>query len=161
MLKNKNGVIGHAGGTDGKRAYIHSDPELNYQIVFLTNYDAIPFQQIIEDMLCILENKSYKVPKEVNRKAAIISTAVLKKYVGIYDFAELEHLRLDIKFEEGKLTAYQNGENAGILIPETETIFFSNSKSAESLEFKKAEGNNFKLIMDFKGAKWEGLKVLD
>ena len=158
-LKNKNGVIGHAGGTDGKRAYIHSNPNLKYKFVFLTNYDAIPFQQIMEDVQKILEGKPYEVPKEVNRIAINLPQDVLKKYVGAYDFEEIEHMILEVKLEEGTLVVYQNGENNGVLFPESETVFFSDKKSAKSFEFRKNEKKSFDALMDFRGAKWEGVRL--
>ncbi len=159
ILKNKSGVIGHAGGTDGKRAYIHSNPELKYKFVFLTNYDAIPFQKIIEDVQKILEGKPYDVPKEINRIAIEISEDILKKYVGAYNFEEIEHLILEVKLEEGKLVVYQDGENNGVLFPESETVFFSDKKSAESFEFRKNDKASFDALMDFRGAKWEGVRL--
>ncbi len=159
-LKNKNGVIGHAGGTDGKLAYLHSNPELKYKFVFLTNYDAIPFQKIIEDVQKILEGKPYEVPKEVTRIVIKLPEEVLKKYVGVYDFEEIEHLILEVKLEEGNLVVYQDGENSGTLFPENQTVFFSDKKSAESFEFiKKNEKNFFDAIMDFRGAKWKGVRL--
>lgn len=158
-LKNKNGVIGHAGGTDGKRAYIHSNPDLKYKFVFMTNYDAIPFQKIIEDVQAILEGKPYDVPKEIARIAIELPEDILEKYVGKYDFEELEHLILEVKLEDGKLVVYQDGENNGILFPESETIFFSDKKSAESFEFRQNDKNSFDAFMDFKGAKWEGVRL--
>ena len=159
ILKNKTGVIGHAGGTDGKRAYIHSNPKLKYKFVFLTNYDAIPFQKIIEDVQKILEGKPYQVPKEINRIAVEIPQDVLNKYVGAYDFEEIEHLILEVKLEEGKLVVYQDGENNGILFPESETVFFSDKKSSESFEFRKNDKDSFDALMDFRGAKWEGVRL--
>ncbi|MFK7774625.1 MAG: serine hydrolase domain-containing protein [Saprospiraceae bacterium] len=158
-LKNENGVIGHAGGTDGKRAYVHSNPDLKYKFVFLTNYDAIPFQKIVEDLQKILEGKPYEIPKEVNRIAINLPENVLKKYVGKYDFVEIEHLILDIKLEEGKLVVYQDGENNGTLFPESKTVFFSDKKSEESFEFQKNDKDSFDAIMGFRGAKWKGVRL--
>jgi hypothetical protein len=83
----------------------------------------------------------------------------LKKYEGKYDFEEIEHMVLEIKLEDGQLVVYQDGENNGALYPESETVFFSYKKSAESFEFKKNEKNSFDALMDFKGAKWEGVRL--
>lgn len=151
--------IGHAGGTGGKRAYVFKNYEKDYSIVFLSNYDEIPFQQITEDLEKILEEKSYQIPKAVNRIAIEIPQNILSKYEGIYNFAEIEHLKLKFVVENDTLVAYQNGNLSGKLFAENDSIFFWDTKSSESIIFQKNENNGYKVLMDFKGAKWEGLKV--
>ncbi|WP_291726111.1 serine hydrolase domain-containing protein [Bernardetia sp.] len=157
-LQDKN-IIGHAGGTQGKRAYVFKNYEKEYSIVFLTNYDEIPFQQITEDLKNILEGKPYQIPKEVNRTAIEIPQNILSNYEGTYDFAEIEHLKLKFVVEKDTLVAYQDGKFSGKLLAENDSTFFWDKKSAESIIFQKNENNEYKVLMDFKGAKWEGLKV--
>ena len=66
-----------------------------------------------------------------------VSPEILKKYLGNYDFAEIEHMKLEVKLEKEKLFVYQEGENQGELIPENDSIFFAEPKSGESFEKKK------------------------
>ena len=152
-------TIGHAGGTQGKRAYIFKNYEQNYTIVFLANYDELPFQRLVEDLKNIVEGKPYTLPKKVDRKAIQLPISLLSKYEGVYDFAELEHLQLKFIVEHNKLFAYQNGKNNGELFAENDTTFFWDTTSAESIIFQKNDNQDYKILMDFKGAKWEGLKI--
>lgn len=156
---HKEMQIGHAGGTKGKRAYIFKDYKLDYAIIFLANYDEIPFQKIIEDIKKILEEKPYQLPKEVNRKEIILPKELLENYTGTYDFAELEHLQLKFVVEDKNLVAYQNGQKNGQLFAENDSTFFWDKKSAESVIFKRQSRKEYKVLLDFKGAKWEGIKV--
>lgn len=153
------GGIGQAGGTQGKRAYVYKNVEQDYSIIFLANYDEIPFQKITEDLKNILEGKSYELPKKVNRQALQLAPDSLKKYQGTYDFAEIGHLQLKVVLEGRQLMVYQNGKSAGALFPEGKGIFFWDAESPESFQFIPLEGGTFKVLMDFKGAKWEGLKI--
>ncbi|WP_338769503.1 serine hydrolase domain-containing protein [Bernardetia sp. ABR2-2B] len=156
---NEENQIGHAGGTQGKRAYTFKNYEQNYSLTFLSNYDEIPFQQIVEDLKKILEGKPYQIPKEINRIEIKLPTTVLSRYEGTYDFAEIEHLQLEFILEDGYLMAYQNEKLNGKLFAENDSTFFWDKKSKESVVFRKKENEEYKALLDFKGVRWEGLKV--
>ncbi|PIY07892.1 MAG: hypothetical protein COZ18_15095 [Flexibacter sp. CG_4_10_14_3_um_filter_32_15] len=156
---NEKNQIGHAGGTQGKRAYTFKNYEQNYNLTFLSNYDEIPFQQIVEDLKKILEGKPYQIPREVNRVEIKLPTTVLSHYEGTYDFAEIEHLQLKFILEDEYLMAYQNGKLNGKLFAENDSTFFWDKKSKESVVFRKKENEEYKALLDFKGVRWEGLKV--
>lgn len=153
------GSISHAGGTRGKRAYVERNFADNYSILFLTNYDAIPFQQLVKDLQNMLKGKKVKYPKAINRKVAKISSEILKKYVGTFDFVDAGHLILDIKFENDSLYVYQKGKNNGVLYPESKKIFFGDKNSEESIQFLKNDKGEYYILMDFQGVQWKGTKI--
>lgn len=154
-----NKTISHAGGTRGKRAYIERNFEKDYQFVFLTNIDMIPFDKIVKNLRNILINKDIKMPEKVNRNSISVNKDILKKYEGTYDLKDAGHILLNIKLVGHQLHLFQKGVDKGILFPETETIFFADSKSEESIEFKKDETGKYYILIDFQGVQWKGTLI--
>ncbi|MEL7452976.1 MAG: serine hydrolase domain-containing protein [Pseudomonadota bacterium] len=158
-LENESGIISHAGGSDGKRAYIETNTQYGYRFAFLTNYDAIPFSQIVSDVRAIVEGRDYTVPAPINRQSISVPISVLEQYIGTYGFAELEHLQLEFRVVDGALIVVQNGEPAGSLSAETSNIFFEDATSADSFEFKLQADGSYSVFMDWRGATWEGVAI--
>ncbi|MCP9198406.1 serine hydrolase [Gramella sp. GC03-9] len=154
-----DGSISHAGGTRGKRAYIERNFADDYSIVFLANYDAIPFEQLVKDLQDILNGKSVEMPKAIERKVAEVPVEILKKYEGTYDLVDAGHIMLTIRLENDNLYVYQKGENNGILYPENETTFFGDKNSKESVEFVQDENGDYYMLLDFQGVQWKGIKI--
>ncbi|MUP46005.1 serine hydrolase [Gramella sp. BOM4] len=154
-----NGSISHAGGTRGKRAYIERNFDDDYSIVFLTNYDAIPFEQLVNDLQAILKNEPVNMPEAIERKVTNLPVSILKKYEGTYDLVDEGHLILTIKLEEDNLQLYQNGKNNGTLYPENETTFFADKNSKESVEFVPNENGAYDMLIDFQGVQWKGVRI--
>jgi CubicO group peptidase (beta-lactamase class C family) len=157
-LRHEN-TISHAGGTQGKRGYVERNFKEDYSIVFLANYDVIPFQKLVEDLQKILKGEPVAMPKEVNRTAIEVSEDILQRYQGTYDFVDAGHLIMTLKLEEGILYVYQKGINNGPIYPETETIFFGDQTSEESMEFVKNDSGTYDVLMDFKGVRWKGVRI--
>ena len=155
------GRISQAGGTRGKRAYIERNYKDSYTIVFLANYDQIPFEQLVADLQRILKGEGVDMPKPISREAVHVAPGILKKYVGTYDLVDAGHLLLSIKLENDSLWVYQKGQNNGVLYPESERIFFSDPGSAESLEFVEDPSGHFYLLLDFQGVRWKGVRIAD
>lgn len=153
------GIVAHAGGTRGKRAYVERNYNKDYTLIFLSNYDQIPFEQIIKDARLILEEKEVVMPEAVNRKSIELSAKILKKYQGTYDLVDAGHILLDIKFENDSLYVYQKGKNNGVIVPETKTVFFSDPTKKESIEFVENEKGTFDMLIDFQGVQWRGANV--
>lgn len=155
-IGSDDGVIAHAGGTRGKRAYIEANTEDGYGFVFLANYDEIPFEQTVADMRAILEGEPYEVPEAIFRTATDLPDDILRRYEGTYSFAELGHLKLTIRLEGGQLNVYQDGSNNGPLTPESETVFFEDPESRDSVEFRLREGGGYDMLLDWQGVQWVG-----
>ena len=154
-----NGSISHAGGTRGKRAYVERNFEDQYTIIFLANYDALPFEKLVRDLQSILRGQTVKMPEAINRKSVYISPAILKKYEGTYDLVDAGHLTLTIKLENDSLYVYQKGINNGVLYPESESTFFSDKTSEESIRFVEDKPGEYFILMDFQGVQWKGIKI--
>ncbi len=151
--------VSHAGGTRGKRAFVERNYTEDYTIVFLANYDAIPFERLLSDLRGILTGKAVAMPERVHRKAIAVAPEVLKRYEGTYDFVEAGHLLLTIKLERDSLWVYQKGRNNGVLYPESEKVFFGDPESGESLEFVPEGTGGYHILMDFQGVQWKGVPV--
>ena len=151
--------ISHAGGTRGKRAYVERGFDPGYSIVFLANYDEIPFEKLVKDLRGILTGKEVEMPEPVSRKAIAVAPEVLGRYTGTYDLEEAGHLLLTIKLEQDSLRVYQKGQNNGVLYPESETVFFHDPASSESMEFVPDGSGGYHMLLDFQGVRWKGVKV--
>ncbi|WP_224483429.1 serine hydrolase domain-containing protein [Robertkochia aurantiaca] len=156
---SEDGIITHAGGSRGKRAWVYADPDHDFKIVFLTNFDDIPFERLTRDLVKIMKEEGVDIPRPVNRNSIEVSPEVLSRYEGTFDFAEAGHLKLTFKVEEGSLTAYQNGKKAGTLFSESERVFFWDPQSDESLEFVPDSEGEFYALMDFQGIQWKGYRL--
>lgn len=154
-----DGIISHAGGSRGKRAYVERNFKEDYSFVFLSNFDQIPFEQIIRDTRLILEGKKVEMPEAVNRKSMRLPVTTLKKYVGTYDLVDAGHIVLDIKLISDSLFVFQKGKNNGAIVPESQTVFFSDSTSKESIEFVENGNGSYDMLIDFQGVQWKGENV--
>ncbi|WKK84986.2 serine hydrolase [Marivirga arenosa] len=155
----EDNIITHAGGTKGKRAWVYTDLQKGYKIIFLANYDNIPFSRLTKDLIAIMNGDEVEIPKEVNRKAIEVPSSILEKYVGTYDFIDAGHIVIEVKLEEDQLNGYQKGNFAGELIPENDSTFFWDPKSKESFVFTTDANGNPIALMDFQGVRWEGVLV--
>jgi CubicO group peptidase (beta-lactamase class C family) len=151
--------ISHAGGTRGKRAYVERGFAPDYTLIFLANYDDIPFEQLVGDLRRILTGQPVDLPAPVERKAIALAPELLRQYVGTYDFVEAGHLLLTLKLESDSLRVYQKGQYNGVLYPENQRVFFGDPHSRESLEFVPDGEGGFFILMDFQGVQWRGVKV--
>lgn len=151
--------ISHAGGTRGKRAYIERSFNEDYTIIFLANYDAIPFEKLVSDLQKILLYESIEMPKIVSRIPVNVPTSILKRYEGTYDLVDAGHIILTIKCKNDSLYVYQNGKNNGVIYPESETTFFSDKSSEESIIFNKDDKGDYYMLMDFQGVQWKGIQI--
>jgi hypothetical protein len=157
VLSDTNGIIQKNGGADGIRAQIYTDTRLNYSFVLLSNYDEIPFQQTVIDLVNIITGKPYQLPAEINRKAVDVPVDVLRRYIGKYDFTEANHTKLEFRVEGSHLVLYQNGKKLQTLFAESKALFFEDPKSPVSYEFK-SNGNKWEVMWNSQGVQFKGVK---
>ncbi|MEE4210114.1 MAG: serine hydrolase domain-containing protein, partial [Parvularcula sp.] len=157
-LKDADGLIAHAGGSRGKRAYGEIDPDEGDAVVFLSNFDGIPFARLVTDLRALVKEEPYELPKEVNRQAITLSESALRRWTGRYRFAEIEGLELVIKLGDGVLELYQNGKLGGVMQPESESVFFENPASSESVAFEETEEGKV-MLLDWQGVTWRGERI--
>lgn len=156
-LKNKDDVIAWTGGSEGIRAYVHTDIKKEYSFVILANFDDIPLGDIINTTASIMESRPYELPKTIERKPITLSAEILNKYIGTYDFVDADHLLLDFKIQNNALVLYQGEELMAELFAESDGVFFADPSSEESFEFKKVNNSQI-VIAGWKGVKLKGIK---
>jgi hypothetical protein len=83
---------------------------------------------------------------------------VLSRYTGKYDFVEANHTNLEFRVEGAHLVLYQNGKKLQTLFAESKALFFEDSKSAISYEFK-SNGNNWEVMWNSQGVLFKGVKI--
>ena len=157
-LVDENSIIQHSGGSDGIRAHIYTNIYTKNSFVLLANYDGIPFQKTIEDLIKIIEGRAYEVPKALNRQHISLANDVLQKYKGEYVFADMNNLALKIKAENDYLIVFQDGEKIAKLVAENDSTFFDSPKEPESFEFIQNDKGVYDLLMGWKGVKIKGIK---
>lgn len=157
-LKRANGNIGWSGGGDGILSHANAVIKSNYEITMFSNYDEIPFGEILQDVEKIMTKQPYNLPKEINRKAVKLPLEIMERYVGKYYMKEFNEDEFEIRIENGGFVFYQNGEKNAELEAENENTLFADSKSEDCFVFEKDEGEDYKLIFHYKGMKIEGKK---
>jgi hypothetical protein len=128
-------------------------------VVFLTNYDEVAFGRMTQDLRALVRGEPYEIMKAISRTAISVPFEVRKQYDGTYLFAEANMLRLRVEASERGLNIYQNGELAGELLPESETVFFEDPSSADSFAFERQEDGSVVALMDWQGVQWRGVLV--
>lgn len=158
VMPDKNGNIGWSGGGEGIRTHAKASIKGNYEFVMFSNFDEIPFSQILADVESIMTNQPYDIPKEINRQSVTVDRNIMEQYVGKYDMAEFNHHEFEIRIEKDSFAFYQNGEFNTFLHAENDSTFFYDPKSAECFEFRKDGPDKHKLIFFWKGIPIQGLR---
>ncbi|SFR32285.1 CubicO group peptidase, beta-lactamase class C family [Robiginitalea myxolifaciens] len=156
LLRDESGIIEKNGGSDGIRAQIYTDVAADFNFVLLANYDEMPFQRTIVDMVALLNGDPYQVPKAINRTGITLPDEILEQYEGTYYFADMD-IPLEFKAASGGLEVFQDGESIGILQAESDSVFFEDPKAAESFEFLQDEDGAYFVMMGWKGIKLKGV----
>lgn len=155
-LKNKTGNVGWSGGGDGIITHINSALESNYEIALFSNYDEIPFGDILESVEKIMTNQPYELPKEINRKAIELPNSLMEKYVGKYHLAEFNGEEFEIRIEDDDFYFYQGGEKNTFMYAENDSTLFFDPKVADCFIFRKDREASYDLIFKMKGIEIKG-----
>lgn len=157
-IKNNKNSIGWSGGGDGILTHISHNIDGNYESSFFSNYDDIPFGDILETIDKIMKNEPYELPEKMNRKAISVSEDILKRYEGKYRVRAFNNNVFEYRVENGQLVMYQDGERGGILNAETDSTFFDVPDAVDYFEFRKIVGGGYKLIFHYKKVEMVGIK---
>lgn len=134
----KDSILIQSGGREGYRSFFSRNDKTGITFIFLCNYTDIPFQDICEDVINIIEGNPYRVRTNEARVAKDLPEETLKKYVGTY-MLEVDHNQFfEITLENGKLV-FSDGVERITLMAETETTFFENPQSSDSFKFSENE----------------------
>lgn len=157
-LTKENNEIGWSGGGDGILTHAKASLNSGYEIVFFSNYDDIPFGEILEDVEKIMTSKDYELPSELNRTSVTLERNIMERYVGKYDMAEFNHDEFEIRIENDSFTFYQNGEKNAVLVAENDSTLFYDPQSNDGFVFRKSENETYDLIFIYKGMEIKGTK---
>ena len=158
-MKNSKNAIGWSGGGDGLFCHANASLDSNYDLVFFSNYDAIPFGKILSTVDKIMNRENFELPKKVSWKAVSLKTSDLKKYVGKYNVREFNNDIFGFTIEKDSLVFYQNGERNSAIIPANDSTFYFESNEENHFQFRKTESDLLKLIFIYKGVEFEGLQI--
>ena len=156
-IKNNEDKIGWSGGGDGILSHVEYNISGNYELAFFSNYDEIPFGDILKTVDKIMNNEPYELPQKVNRKAIEVSESILKEYEGKYRVKAFNNSIFEYSVENGNLVMYQDGERGGTLNAETDSTFFEKTDDEDYFEFRKVDGK-YRLVFHYKGIELEGEK---
>ncbi|MBK8147250.1 MAG: serine hydrolase [Acidobacteria bacterium] len=114
--------VGHGGNATGFITYIARFPEDRVTVIVLSNNERGSAGKISNVLAAIAFGAKYEIPKE--RKAIGVTSSVIDKYVGQYDF-QYPQTTYTITNENGKLMLLEPGFPKDEMFAESETEFFS------------------------------------
>jgi hypothetical protein len=131
----KDSILVQAGGRPGYRAYFYMDLRTGVTFIFLSNYTGIPFQQVTNDIISIMENKPYEIPSIVNRVKIMLPENILQRYTGKFALEADDSQYFFVTLEKGRFfIAGKDGEKTE-MYADTETTFFDDPKSRDGYAF--------------------------
>lgn len=160
LLTNKNEEIGWSGGGDGILSHAKASVKSGYELVFFSNYDEIPFGEILETVERIMTGQAYELPQEINRQPIELSVDEMQRFVGDYQVKEFNNDTFGFRVERDSLVFYQNGEGRTALNAESDSSFFYEPSSEDYFLFREAEDGDYDLIFNYKGMEILGRKMI-
>lgn len=157
-MQSKN-IIGFSGGGDGILSHAKTVLDADYEIVFFSNYDAIPFGDILTTVDKIMKREAYELPKEVNWQSIVLANTTLEKYVGKYNVRDFNNEIFEFKLEQDSLVFYQSGERNTAIIPTNDSTFFFEPKEEDHFIFKDDGNGDYKLVFIYKKMPLVGKKI--
>ena len=123
-------VISHTGGWPGYITQLTRYPAQDITIIVLSNNESNA-PAVSQGLAGIINNFTVEAPY-IHREA-MIDTAVLNKYTGVY---RNRTLSMEIVKKDGKLFRRKQSSSDVALIPESATKFFYGDKSDRQIEFE-------------------------
>ncbi len=144
-------TISHGGGIPGFIAYLCYYPGEDVAIILLNNRgwfgDAL--NSINADLSAIIFHKPYELMRD--HVGINLTDAVLKKYVGQYDFDKKHHAYITLENGQLQMEAPQGGLPKSPLFAEDENNFYLKIINARIEFVKDASGNVTQLIAHYNG----------
>jgi CubicO group peptidase (beta-lactamase class C family) len=127
--------ISHGGGIEGFNTYLAYFPDTKLTVAVLANLNGNAPQQIADKLAAIAFGDTVVLPSE--KKVIVLSTEILKQYVGVYDLGQMApNYKMMIALENGQLTAQSSGGSKTPLFASSETKF-SPKVVDDEFEFEK------------------------
>ena len=148
-------VIAHGGGIFGFTSNLARIPEDDVFIVMLNNYGNPNLGKLTRDVLAILYDQPYQLPKA--KKEITLSEEVLKKYTGTYELTP--QFSITFTVEHGHLFGVPTAQPKTQLYAEKEDSFFLKVVEADIVFKKDKDGNVNELVLTQGGRSQVGKKV--
>jgi CubicO group peptidase (beta-lactamase class C family) len=129
--------ISHGGGIYGFATEVSRFPDDRVTVIVLSNFQGAPAGLIANNLAAIVFGAPYEIPKE--RKEIALDPKVLEKYVGEYQIGT--NIVIAVSLENGKLVGQLGGQTKFVLLPVSETQFFSEDVNAQITFILSSEGN--------------------
>jgi CubicO group peptidase (beta-lactamase class C family) len=127
-------LIDHGGGIEGFNTYLSYYPDEKLAVIVLANLNGTGPNEIAHNLAAVLHGEKVVLPSE--RKEITVASAVLAKYVGIYQLAPT--FSITVTLEGNQLITQATGQGKVPIFPESETMFFAKVVDAE-IEFVQNE----------------------
>jgi CubicO group peptidase (beta-lactamase class C family) len=139
-------VLSHSGHIHGYNSNFYHMPEENVCVVIFTNFMKTGADPIMYayDIVRALYDPSYTIPGI--RKEVQVSDAVKKRYEGIYTFVEDSSLQFTFTCKNKHLYTQLTGQPEIMLLPQSETMFFTKVVDAQ-VEFKKNDKGEYEMVL--------------
>ncbi len=128
--------ISHGGAIYGFATQLARFPDDHVTVIALSNVQGSPVGQIANNLAAIVFGAPYELPKE--RKAISLDAKILERYVGEYRIGT--NIIVSITLEDGKLMGQLAGQSKFVILPESETEFFSKDVNAQFVFAIGADG---------------------
>lgn len=154
----EKGVLIQAGGRPGYRAYYYQNITSKITFIFVSNYTDIPFQEVTGDVINILDDRPYEVPKKIYKKAIALSPEVLKRYLGKFELEADKTQTFTVSLENEQLSITDSDGEKTKIYPESEFSFFDNPESKDSYNFINHDGK-YNLVIISTGITLKTIKI--
>jgi len=149
--------IFHGGGINGFKTMLMYCPEDKLTVAILSNIVTLGFSphEIVIKIVKLAHGKIVTLPSE--RKAIILSSDILIKYVGTYN---VKQMNINITLENGNLMAQFTDQLKFQLYPESETDFFGKIPDTQIVFLKDEQDKIFQLTLHQYGQELTGIKLV-
>lgn len=154
----RDSVLSQAGGREGYRTFFYKNIKTGVSFGFLCNYSDLPFQDVCDDIIKIVQGQPYRLKEKHLRVAKELPDEKLKLYVGKYLLEPDRNQVFEISLENGKLV-FNDGVERILLTAETDDTFFEKPDSRDSFIFEEDEKTKkYNLLLIAGGVRFRALR---
>lgn len=155
----KDSILAQSGGREGYRSYFYQNLKTSITFIFLGNYSDMPFQEVCEDAIKIVQGQPYRLKTKELRAKKEITQDKLKQYAGRYVLEMDANQFFDLSIEKDGLIFFDGVERIR-LIHEGNDTFFEKPESTDSFIFEENEKTKkFDLLIVTNGVRFKARRV--
>ncbi len=149
---NGHRVISHSGGAPGFRSYLVRIEDPNTCIIVLSNSELTDVTVVKNSLLKILFNEPYPIPQPVN-----VSHSSLALVSGVYRFDAERSVY--ITRLGSRLAARVSGQTQSILVAESDSVFYTDTKDAKLSFRQNSAGQPDTLLLARRNKVYKGYRI--